>query len=155
GVERNLAFYKEVSNHNDRVIGTIAGSHDKKPTFKLAEIVWPLVQSSLEKQRKEIFGELEKAIGTRQFASGIQSVWQAAQAGRGATLLVEQNFHCPARVDSIGYHLIPASDPKDTGFVDDAVDELIETILSKGGNVVFTKNETLEAHQRVVLILRY
>jgi len=39
--------------------------------------------------------------------------------------------------------------------VDDIVDELIETVLSSGGRVLFYPPGALEAHQRVALILRY
>jgi len=41
------------------------------------------------------------------------------------------------------------------GLMDDAVDELIEAVMGKGGKVVFVDDETLENHQRVALILRY
>ncbi|MBU2611064.1 MAG: hypothetical protein KJ606_09005 [Chloroflexi bacterium] len=155
GVKRNLAFFKEVTKHSNLILRTLEGSHDKTSPSKLGELVWPLVQEGLANQRKEVFGELEKAIGTRQFASGIQSVWQATQEGRGAILLVEQNFHFPARVDPSGINLIPADDPEEADGLDDVVDELIETILSKGGKVVFAEDGVLEVHQRIVLILRY
>jgi len=32
---------------------------------------------------------------------------------------------------------------------------MIETMLAKGGRVVFVENGALEAHRRVALILRY
>ncbi|MDP1713131.1 MAG: hypothetical protein Q8L41_00170 [Anaerolineales bacterium] len=155
GVQRNLAFFEEVSKHNNSTLCTLEGSHDKTSPHELGELVWPLVQEGLASQRKEVFNELGKAIGARQFASGIQSVWQAAQEGRGAILLVEQGFHTSARLDSTGINLIPADNLAEAGILDDAVDELIETVLSKGGQVVFTEDGTLELHQRIVLILRY
>lgn len=39
--------------------------------------------------------------------------------------------------------------------MDDAVDELIEAVMTKGGKIVFVDDGTLAAHQRVALILRY
>jgi len=155
GVQRNLAFFEEVSKHNKSTLCTLEGSHDKTSPHALGALVWPLVQEGLASQRKEIFNELEKAIGAKLFASGIQSIWQAAHEGRGAILLVEQGFHTSARVDSTGINLIPADNLAEPGVMDDAVDELIETVLAKGGQVVFTEDGTLEIHQRIALILRY
>jgi hypothetical protein len=39
--------------------------------------------------------------------------------------------------------------------MDDAVDSLVETVLDKGGRVVFTDSGALEEHNRVAMILRY
>ena len=142
GVQRNLAFFEEVSKHNKSTLCTLEGSHDKTSPHELGALVWPLVQEGLANQRKEIFNQLEKAIGAKLFASGIQSVWQAAQAGRGAILLVEQGFHTSARFYSIEINLIPTDDPAEAGVLDDAVDELIETVMAKGGQVVFTEDGT-------------
>lgn len=71
------------------------------------------------------------------------------------TSLVEEDFHYPATVDASGMHLTPADDPTAAGVMDDAVDEIIETVLSKGGRVVFMDNGQLAEHQRIALILRY
>ena len=51
--------------------------------------------------------------------------------------------------------LIPADDPTAPDVIDDAVDELIEIVLAKGGRVIFVDNGALAIHQRVALILRY
>jgi len=39
--------------------------------------------------------------------------------------------------------------------VDDAVDDVIETVLHGQGQVVFVDNGQLEKHQRIALLLRY
>jgi len=43
----------------------------------------------------------------------------------------------------------------ENALLDDAVDEVIETVLAKGGRVVFVDDGTLGAHSRIALILRY
>ncbi|MFN3332806.1 MAG: hypothetical protein ACK47M_09880 [Caldilinea sp.] len=78
-----------------------------------------------------------------------------AHEGRGRLLLVEEDFHYPATVDESGMILSPAADPETPGIIDDAVDEIIETVLAKQGKVVFVENGQLAAHQRIALILRY
>jgi len=39
--------------------------------------------------------------------------------------------------------------------IDDAVDELIEDVLQKGGQVISVDNDTLALHQSSLLMLRY
>lgn len=155
GVDRFLAFFNEVTNHKDAILTTVAGSHSRTTAHKLGQLVWPLVKAGLAEQRQRYLGELERAVGERRFASTIGEVWRMARQGRGRLLLVEEDYHFPGRLDESGVHLLPADDPGAPGVIDDAVDEIIETVLSMQGQVVFVENGQLEAHQRIALILRY
>lgn len=155
GVDRFLAFFGEVTDHKDTILATLQGSHDKTSPSELAKLVWPLAKESLAKQRQRVFTELDKAVGERKVASTISEVWLMATEGRGSLLLVEEDFHFPARVDETGRHITPADDATAPDVLDDAVDEIIETVLSKQGRVVFVENGQLETHQRIALILRY
>ena len=68
---------------------------------------------------------------------------------------MEEDFHYPARLDATGRLLIPAEDVTAPDVIDDAVDEIIETVLNKQGQVVFMENGQLKDYQRIALILRY
>lgn len=155
GVVRFLAFFNEVTEHKESILTTIQGSHDKTSPPELAKLVWQPVKDALAQRRRQVLSELDKAVGERNFASAIGDVWRLANEGRGRLLLVEDDFHFPARVDETSGQLIPAEDVNAPGVMDDAVDEIIETVLSKQGRVVFVENGQLEAHQRIALILRY
>lgn len=155
GVDRNLAFFNEVTNHADAILATLQGAHDKTSPHELSKLVWPLVQEKLAEQRAQVFEELDKAVSEQKFVSGAGEAWRLAREGRGKLLVVEQDYHFPARVDETGMFLTPTEDTTDADVVDDAVDEIIETVLSKGGRVRFVENGTLDAHQRIALILRY
>lgn len=54
-----------------------------------------------------------------------------------------------------GFLLYPAEDPTAAGVMDDAVDDLVEEVLRKGGQVFFMEPGMLEQCQRATLILRY
>lgn len=155
GVERHIAFYREITGHADAIIAGVTGSHDKTPPHDLARLVWPAVEAGLLEKRLEISSELEKAAGERKLVSTIGEIWRLAGEGRGRILLVEEGFHYPGRVDDGGTNLLPADDPAAPGVIDDAVDEIIETVLLKQGRVVFLPDGHLAEHQRIALILRY
>lgn len=155
GVDRYLSFFDEVTNHRNAIAAKVTGSHDKTPAHELGELVWPEVKASLAQKREQAFTELDKAIGEQKVASSVGEVWRFALEGRGNLLLVEEDFHYPATVDESGFRLSPADDPTAPGVIDDAVDEIIETVLSKQGQVVFVENDRLADHQRIALTLRY
>jgi hypothetical protein len=155
GVDRYLAFFREVSRHTDDIAGTVEGSYDTATEHEMAQLVWPVMQSYLARRRAQALERLDAAVGAQRSSSTIGEVWRMAQEGRGDTLLVEQDFHYPATVDETGMILSPAEDAAAPGVIDDAVDEVIEEVMAKGGSVVFVDNGALEQHQRVALILRY
>ncbi len=155
GVNRYLSFFNEVTDHKSAVLATLQGSHDKTAAHELGQLVWPLMKEALAGQRQQVLDELDKAVGERKFVSTIGEAWRMANDGRGSLLLVEEDYHFPGRVDESGRHLIPAEDVTSPDVLDDAVDELIETVLSKQGRVAFVGNGQLEAHQRIALVLRY
>lgn len=155
GVDRFLAFFNEVTDHKDAILTTLNGSHSRTSAHKLGELVWPLVKPALAEQRQARLKDLDRAIGEHRFVSTVGEVWRMANQGRGRLLLVEEDYHFPGRLDESGVHLLPADDPTAPDVIDDAVDEIIETVLSKQGEVVFVENGQLEAHQRIALTLRY
>lgn len=155
GVDRYLSFYKEVTNYPDMIIGEITGNHDKTSPQDLSKLIWPLIEEHQKEKRDQVLGVLYKAVSDRKVASEINDIWRKSFAGRGHLLLVEENFHFPARVDESGQHLTPAEDVTAPDVIDDAVDEIIEAIISMGGEVVFMEDGQLADHQRMALILRY
>jgi len=155
GVDRYQSFFKEVTTHGEHILATLNGSHDKTSPHKLAQLVWPLAQAGFAELRQQNMAALNAAIGEQKFASTIDEVWRLSNEGRARLLVVEEDFHFPAKLDETGLHLLPADDPAAPGFIPDAVDDVIETVLSKQGRVVFCDNGQLEPYQRIALVLRY
>jgi len=155
GVDRIRAAFHEVTSHSSDIVATVAGSYDSAPSHELAQLVWPPVREALADRRAKSFDELDAAVSAHRYASGIYQVWPMAQEGRGAKLLVAQDYHYPAHVDATGLRLLPEGETQGPNALDDAVDEVIEIVLEKKGKVVFTEPGTLGAHQQIALILRY
>ncbi len=159
GVDRYQAFFDELSSHKDAVVARVNGSHDKTSPAELAKLVWPLVEAGLAEERQGYLAVLEQAVGEQRAASTAGEVWRLANEGRGRLLLVEEDFHFRGQLDETGTHLLPADSAADSaaapGVIEDAVDDIIETVLSKGGKVRFMPDGQLEAFQRIALVLRY
>ncbi|MEA5508389.1 hypothetical protein VB715_01285 [Crocosphaera sp. UHCC 0190] len=154
GVVRQISFFQEVSQYTNAIAGTLTGNFDKATIPELLPDVWPIVQSAREKQRQDALESLDAAMGTKTFVSTIGEAWRLAQEGRGKLLLVEKNYHVPAILTEDGQFQL-VDEPGGTEVMDDAVDEIIEVVLAKGGDVAMVDDGTLSIHQRIALILRY
>ncbi|MGH2478796.1 MAG: hypothetical protein ACRDHW_03970 [Ktedonobacteraceae bacterium] len=155
GVDRYLAFFQELSQHTRHLVATLKGSHGDTPPHELAQLVWPLMREYQDRRRQQTLEELAVAVSAQKYVSTVGEVWRLANEGRGRILVVEEDFHYPARVDESGIQVSPASDATAPGVIDDIVDEIIEVVLAKGGEVRFVADGSLQEHQRIALILRY
>ena len=158
GVERKTSHFKKLSKNLDRLICSVEGNYDHLSVKALGDLVWPEVQKKVSEEKEEHLKMLEAAIGRSQYASGITHAWHAAAEGRVKTLLVEKDFTCPAIVSDDGFNLDLEIDGKQTSperLKEDAVDDLIELVLDKGGNIVFLEDGKLENHDHLAAITRY
>jgi len=156
GVDRWQAFFRQVTAHHEHIITSLTGNYDQTSAHDLGRLVWPLARESLAARRSAIFGELEAAVSGQRSASTLGEVWRCAQEGRGATLVVEEGYHEAAIFDERALlRSVAVGESAGPAILDDAVDEVIETVLAKGGRVVFVDDGTLGAHSRIALILRY
>lgn len=153
GPERDLAYFDDVTEHGDWIVGRLVGSHAVTAPDRLAHLADPVVDEYLAGQRARIVLELVEAVGSARAIVGIKPVWERAVEGRGRVLVVEEDFEYPARIVDGG--LEPAGDVDAPEVVDDAVDELVEIVLGEGGEVVFVEPGGLGEHGPVALLLRY
>ncbi|HMM41116.1 MAG TPA: hypothetical protein PKA95_04375 [Thermomicrobiales bacterium] len=155
GVERHLSFFGEVSTITNDIIATITGNHDSATPHELGQLVWPVAREQFVTRRLEVLDRLETAVGAQRSSSTLGEVWRAARVGRGDTLVVEDSYHQPARINEMGLLDLDVDDPTAPDVLDDAVDEVITMVLQKDGDVVFVEDGELEQHGRIALILRY
>jgi hypothetical protein len=153
GVERNLAFYQEVTRQPEAIVGMLAGSHEQAPPSALGKLVWPVFESGATVRRTEALVQLDQAVSARRHASGIDQVWRAVVGVKCKTLLVEKDFKYPADLSPEGDRLLPYTG-KGAASLDDSVDEAIERVMETGGEVFFYASGDLDLHQRIAAVLR-
>lgn len=156
GVDRYHSFFREVTHHGRYLVEQgIVGNHDRTSLHELAALIQPLVEEAMHARQTAVIEELNAAQGAQRVAATLNDIWRFAHEGRGAKLVVEESFHYPARVNADGTGLDPIDVPRDPDDLDDAVDEIIETMLEKGGEVVFVDDGHLSQYERIALMLRY
>jgi hypothetical protein len=154
GIDRHQVFFHEVSSGRD-VIATVFGNYDHLTPHDLGRLVWQPVREAFTARRHEVLDALGAAVGQNRSASTLEEVWWQAKVGRGDVLIVEDSYHQPARVNEMGKLDLRVEDATAPDVLDDAVDEVVTTVLSKGGRIVFVDDGELANHGRIALILRY
>lgn len=155
GPEKDIALFREITSHTPRIIGEIPGNYSHLPLKKLEEKSWDTIRAWTHKQEATTLSQLIEKTWPRNIIDGVKKVWQAVQAGRGLKLLVEKDYACPGfigdkagkfylKAPKIGYHAIA-----------DAVDDIMQAVLRKNGEVIFADNGALSEHQHIALITRY
>lgn len=153
--EKESSLFEKVSKHKQNIIHKVHGSYGYDNLKSISEIVWPAMYEHLQAERKQLLNEFKEMIGGHRGVSGIQNVWEAAKEGKALKLLVEKDYRCPGFVTGDDYNLYLRPPNAIHKILSDAVDELIETVLQKNGQVYFTDNEWLKDYGHIALITRY
>lgn len=135
-------------------IGNVAGAWEKLPWSDLHRRSLPVLDAWLTQREHSAMLRLDEARSARRFAAGIHELWELANAGRVAMLVAERGFEFPARVDGMSLREAP-DDVEAPDVVDDVVDELIEVVVTKGGNVILVPDGNLHSEGRVAAELRF
>ena len=134
-------------------VGVVKGNHDRTGWVELHTKAWPLISDWLRSGDNQAVNRLEAARSSRLYADGIDEVWGLANDGRVELLVVERSYEYPARLND--GHLVAAADIETPDVIDDAVDELIELVLQRGGRAVIVDDDVLAETDRVAAVLRY
>ncbi|MFE0131690.1 chemotaxis protein [Streptomyces sp. NPDC059037] len=122
------------------------------PADAVGQAMAPLVADREKAELDALIKELDTARGQRQFAAGLDEVWQNVTADRVRLLAVDDTFRQTVRDD--GGHLVPAT-ADDLDAVEDIVDEIVERALDTGAQVRFVPEGTLTEQGGIACALRY
>ncbi len=154
GPQRALTGFRAVSRNLGRLAGALEGNLAREPLSVLAQRCRPVIEQYLLSRQQEALDLLDRRMGSGQVATGMHSAWLAARRERPEMLAVEEGLFFPARLSADGDFLLPAADVDAPEVIDDAVDELIELVLDRGGWIALVDDGALARHDRVALTLR-
>ncbi|MFI6878975.1 chemotaxis protein [Streptomyces sp. NPDC050400] len=118
----------------------------------VAKAVAPARAADAERVVTEALAALDRARGSNTYAAGVDEVWQKASDGRIHRLVVEDGYRVTVRAGE--GHLEPAADD-DLDAVHDIVDEIVESALETGAEVVFVPDGQLADAGHVAAVLRF
>ncbi|MGY1754349.1 baeRF3 domain-containing protein [Blastococcus sp. SYSU D01042] len=154
GAERVVGRFRRLSRNTARLAGTVHANVLRAPLPTLVPRVREVLDAYLRSRQDEALELLDRRRSRQTVVDGIDAAWLAARRERPEMLAVEESYTYPARLSPDGDFLTPARDVEHPDVVDDVVDELIETVLLRGGWIAFVEDGALSGHGRVALTLR-
>ncbi|MGY1700093.1 baeRF3 domain-containing protein [Geodermatophilus sp. SYSU D00766] len=154
GGHRVVGRFRRLSRNTGRLAGTVTGHLTRAPLSVLVPRVREVLDGYLLSRQGEALAHLDRRRSRQAVVEGIDAAWLAARRERPEMLAVEEGFALAARLSPDGDFLVPADDVEHPDVVDDVVDELIETVLVRGGWVAFVADGALADSGRVALTLR-
>ncbi len=151
GPAKLLTIFTGLSRNLGRLAGTVSGNLAGAPLDQLAARIRPVVDAYLRSREAEALALVDRRVGEGRALSGMAASWLAARRERPEMLAVEEGLFVPARLSADGDHLTPAPDIDHPDVIDDLVDELIETVLHRGGWVALVSDGALREHDGVAL----
>lgn len=155
GPEKVTGHFMKLSHHHQRITGLVYGNFDEATEAEIREAILPQVVDWKKVKQIDLLHHLEEAGSHQKLARGMREVWKTASEKRGRLLIVEKNFVCPAR-----YRSESEIDPDNEAnvnkpFIRDAVDDVIEKVLSSGGDVEFVDPGILSDYEHIALIRHF
>lgn len=149
GDTKSIAYYKDQMDIKNIVTGTAAGSYDDTPAHEILKITFPLVQQRMTDKQLAYLNAINEAQSKQRVLTDLGDIFRAAEAGSAETLYLEKNYFFNGKLEE---GTITASDEPGT---EDLTLILIDTILNKGGKVLFMDENTLSDYQGIVLVTRF
>ncbi|MQY10095.1 hypothetical protein SRB5_01990 [Streptomyces sp. RB5] len=147
-----LALFTEVGGAAKDAAQVTVGGLAHAGAEAVARAVEPARAASARIEVAEANAALERARGGHTYAAGVDEVWSKALDGRVHELVVEEDYRTSVHVGD--GHLEPA-DAGDPEAVHDIIDEIIESSLETGAQVVFVPDGTLTEAGHIAAVLRY
>ena len=159
GDQHDVAAFLRHSRHQHAIAGAV-GLRGSRPdprsdaVDELAARVRPVLEDFLGDRERAATDLLAQRSRRGATVSGLTACWSAVVADEPEMLVVEESLAVPARLSSDGSALLPTGDREAPDVLDDAVDELIELVLARGGWVSLVADGTLSQHGGVAVTLR-
>lgn len=153
GDVRNISYYKEIADNKNIIIGHIEGNYDETKAHEIVKQAFGVVVNNVFQEQEKALKELDAAKKEQKLLTDIHDIYTAAKEGRGLKLFVEKNYVQPAKIEN--GNIILKDNPSGPEIIDDVINEIIEFIVDKNGEVLFLDVNKLMSYNKIALVTRY
>ncbi|MCC8146632.1 MAG: hypothetical protein LIO93_09395 [Bacteroidales bacterium] len=153
-VEENYSMLLQVADKPDIYIGHTPINYNKLEPHNIVKSTWEIIKQQLMEERAEAIQEAKDAIANARVTSDLLEIYQAAIDGRGDLLIVYEGFSQPVKmIDDRTFEY--ANDPTSPSVINDITGTIVWKVMSQGGRVYFTQQDSIKKLGEIVLKLRY
>ena len=154
--DKDISWFESVTDFNKHIVGKLSGSYDNTNISEFSKKCWLIFENYLNTKVDDLISDYREKVGVGLTTSGIQEIWTSVLEVRGLKLIVEKDYKVPGFTVSENEQFVTLRPPKGKhNTMPDAVDEIIENMLDKGGDVIFAENGELKEFGGMIHIKRY
>lgn len=154
GTDPLLKAFTRQARRLDRLAGTLTRDHLKASLAELSAATRPVLQRYLASREQDALELVWTRAAQGRVAAGMQAAWLASRTTQPEMLAVEESLFYPARLSPDGHTIELSPDIDQPDVIDDAVDELIEHVLIRGGWIAIVGDRALDRYGGVALVSR-
>jgi hypothetical protein len=160
GSNEDLAIFRHITKYSRNIAGFAEVNNDRLDINEINDLIKCEIKKYVEKENEKLIVQFQQLIGSGRIFWGISEVWKAAADAKVMTLLVEKDYMCPAIVSADSKNLFFDSPSGANGnhaegcVLDDAVNDLINMVINKGGDIVFVDNGKLTKYDKLAAVLK-
>lgn len=157
GPEEAIANYTKIAGDTRQIIGKVRGNFDTFDGAQLNKLInsaYKVVQAYKTKKTDASFADMDQALSRGLLEYDINKIYQYAQNGQVAELLVDQDYYVKAIKDE-HTGLLHFGTKKSGTQLDDAVNHIIHHVKATSGDVVFLPPYSIDSSRRMAAILRW
>lgn len=156
GTVKTMGYFKSLTRNAKHVIDFIPGNFEDCTEAELQKVMQPYISDWKKITQTNLLKQLDDAMGKKKLAVGVDDVWKASCQKKGRLLVVEKNFIYPAHHSDVPEMIYRyEKENKNVFFIKDAVDDIIEKVISSGGDVEFVDEGLLKDYNKIALIEYY
>lgn len=149
GDTKSIAYYQEQMDIKKIVMATAAGSYDDTSSHEILKVTFPLVQQHMADKQTAALSAIGEAQSKQRLLVDLGDIYRAAEAGAADTLYLEKTYFRNGTIED------GAITESDQPGAEDVSLIIIDSVLQKGGKVVFMDENTLNTYQGMALVTRF
>lgn len=156
GENKDLSYFNQITTHLENIACNIPGNYATINEHELGALTWKAIKMFQDTNKERLINNFKEKTGQGLGITGLDNIWKAVQEGRSYTLLVEKDYSIPGYLpDNEDYNLFLHEPKGPHRTLPDAVNNLIDLVLEKNGEVIIMENNVLRDYKRIALITRY
>jgi len=149
GDTKSIAYYQEQMDIKNIVIATAAGSYDDTSSHEILKVTFPLVQQYIADKQMAALDAIGQAQSKQRLLVDLGDIYRAAEAGAADTLYLEKTYFYHGTIEDGTVATSDQPGAADVSLI------IIDSVLQKGGKVIFMDENTLNDYQGIVLVTRF
>jgi len=148
-----MNHFRGITKHASSIIEFISDENEDPAADDIKHLMAPYLRDWQTIKQKLIASQLRDAIKNCKLSAGMSNVFRMAEKRNSRILLVEEDYAYPSENRNNEELIFKATQPYSRySYIKDAVDEVIEKILDRDGDVEFVSKRMIEKHDHIALV---